>query len=92
MSAYPETLLAHMAREVTTLCHCWRLTRADGQVSGYTDHDRALTVGGTLFAPETGFSASEARDTLGLGRRYGGCRGRAVVRQHQRCRHRRRAL
>ncbi len=66
MSAYPEALLAHMAREVTTLCHCWRLRRADGQVSGYTDHDRALTVGGALFAPETGFSASEVRDTLGL--------------------------
>lgn len=50
----------------TTLCHCWRLTRRDGQVAGYTDHDVALSVAGTLFQPETGFSASEARDRLGL--------------------------
>lgn len=66
MSAYPETLLAHLEREVTTMCHCWRLTRRDGTVSGYTDHDRRLTVDAVQFSPESGFSASEARDTLGL--------------------------
>ena len=32
MSTYPETLLSHLAREVTTVCHCWRLTRKDGVV------------------------------------------------------------
>jgi len=66
MTAYPEALSAHLAREVTTLCHCWRVTRSDGAVSGYTDHDQPLTVEGTLFSPQTGFTASEARDTLGL--------------------------
>lgn len=66
MSIYPESLTSHFGREVTTVCHCWRLTRKDGSVTGYTDHDRALTVGGIVYAPETGFSASEARDTLGL--------------------------
>ncbi|HHZ09142.1 MAG TPA: DUF2163 domain-containing protein [Rhizobiales bacterium] len=59
-------MLAHLAREVTTLCHCWRLVRRDGAVGGYTDHDRPLTVGDTLYEPRSGFSASEARDTLGL--------------------------
>lgn len=57
----------HLAGTVTTLCHCWRLTRRDGQVLGFTDHDRALGFGGTVFQPETGFSASEARSSLGLG-------------------------
>ena len=66
MSSYPEGLTSHFGREVTTVCHCWRLTRKDGAVTGYTDHDRTLTVGGIAYAPETGFSASEARDTLGL--------------------------
>jgi uncharacterized phage protein (TIGR02218 family) len=59
-------MLDHFAREVTTVCHCWRLTRKDRQVTGYTDHDRPLTVDGTAFEPQSGFSASEARDTLGL--------------------------
>lgn len=66
MSAWPETLAAHLSREVTTVCHCWRLTRKDGVATGYTDHDRPLTVGAALYAPQTGLAASEARDTLGL--------------------------
>lgn len=66
MSVWPEALAAHVAREVTTVCHCWRLTRRDGHVKGYTDHDQALTIGAILYAPQTGLAASEARDTLGL--------------------------
>ena len=66
MTDYPQALLDHFGRDVTTLCHCWRLTRRDGVASGFTDHDRALSVGGTLFEPETGFGASEARETLGM--------------------------
>lgn len=66
MTVYPEALSNHLGRVVTTVCHCWRLTRMDGQVTGYTDHDRLLTVDGSGFEPETGFSASEAKDSLGL--------------------------
>lgn len=66
MSDLPETLAAHLAREATSVCHCWRVTRRDGTVTGFTDHDRPLTVAGTMFEPESGFTASEARETLGL--------------------------
>jgi uncharacterized phage protein (TIGR02218 family) len=66
MSIYPAGLTAHLAGNVTTLCYCWRLTRKDGVVSGFTDHDRGLVVDGVAFEPESGFSASEARDRLGL--------------------------
>lgn len=66
MTIYPEALAAHFAREVTTICHCWRLTRKDGEKTGYTDHDRVLVFDGTNFEPESGFSASEARESLGL--------------------------
>ena len=38
----------------------------DGYVSGFTDHDLPLDVDGTIFKPETGLTASEARDSLGL--------------------------
>ncbi|MBO6719157.1 MAG: DUF2163 domain-containing protein [Rhizobiaceae bacterium] len=61
------TFQDHLQGTVTTLCYCWRLTRRDGTVLGFTDHDRPLTVDGTLFEPETGFTASEARAALGLG-------------------------
>lgn len=66
MSPYPQALLDHFARDVTTVCTCWRLVRRDGVTIGFTDHDRPLTVEGTVFAPETGLSASEARETLGM--------------------------
>lgn len=59
-------LAAHVASGATTLCWCWRLTRADGTVQGFTDHDRDLAFDGTLFEAAAGFSASEIRDTVGL--------------------------
>ncbi len=58
---------AHLDGTATTLCHCWRLTRTDAVVLGFTDHDRTLTVDGTAFMPSSGLSASEARSTEGLG-------------------------
>lgn len=62
----PTALADHLGRPVTSVCQCWRLTRADGMVSGFTDHDRPLAFDGTTFEPETGLAASEARSSLGL--------------------------
>jgi len=66
MTIYPSALGSHLDRTVTTLCHCWRLTRRDGAVFGFTDHDARLLVDGTSCEPESGFAASEARSSLGL--------------------------
>lgn len=66
MNTYPQALLDHFALDVTSVCHCWKLTRKDGAVLGFTDHDRRLVLGGAVFEPETGLSASEARQSLGL--------------------------
>lgn len=66
MSTVPAPLAAHLQDDVTTLCHCWRIVREDGVVFGFTDHDLPLVVDGTEFEPDSGMSASEARQTLGL--------------------------
>ncbi len=66
MSKVPAALKAHLDRDITTLCHCWRLVRQDGSVFGFTDHDLPLSVDGTLYEPESGLAASEARQSLGL--------------------------
>jgi len=50
---------AHLDDGTTTLAWCWRLTRADGQVFGFTDHDKTLNFDGTDFEPDSGFTASE---------------------------------
>lgn len=66
MSAFPPAFRAHLEQECTTLCHCWRVLRRDGQVYGFTDHDRPLTVDGRIFEPESGFAQSEARASFGM--------------------------
>ena len=66
MTHYPEPLKTHLLRNCTTVCHAWRLTRRDGVVSGYTDHDLPLTVDGTLCEPGSGFTGSEAQASLGF--------------------------
>ncbi|WP_274629669.1 DUF2163 domain-containing protein [Arvimicrobium flavum] len=66
MTTYPESLRTHLARDCTTVCHAWRLTRRDGEASGYTDHDVPLAFDNTLFEPATGFTGSEAKTSLGL--------------------------
>ncbi len=61
MKTLPTGLQAHLDTGTTTLAWCWRLTRSDGQVFGFTDHDLPLTFDGTTFEPESGFTASEIR-------------------------------
>ena len=66
MRDIPAALAAHLARPATTLAHGWRLTRKDGVVLGFTDHDAPLHFAGMVFEAATGLSATEAEATLGL--------------------------
>jgi uncharacterized phage protein (TIGR02218 family) len=61
MKALPVALQAHLDDGTTTLAWCWRITRADGLVLGFTDHDRTLSFLGTSFEPDSGLIASEVR-------------------------------
>jgi uncharacterized phage protein (TIGR02218 family) len=63
-------LAAHLATGVTTLCRCWKLTRGDGVVQGFTDHDAAIALDGVSCEPESGFGATE--DTSATGFAVGG--------------------
>jgi uncharacterized phage protein (TIGR02218 family) len=59
-------LTAHLGRGITTVCRCWALTRRDGLVMGFTDHDRALMFDGIAFRPGTGMSARAVEESTGL--------------------------
>ena len=61
MKSFPQSLRTLLDSGTTTLAWCWRLTRNDGTVFGFTDHDRPLTFDGTTYQPESGFTASEIR-------------------------------
>jgi uncharacterized phage protein (TIGR02218 family) len=67
MKSLSAELQAHLDSGATTLCWCWRLTRRDGIVLGFTDHDRDLVFDGTTFEAAAGFSASEIKEAVGLG-------------------------
>ena len=65
MRALDPAFAAHIAAGATTLATCWRLTRADGPVLGFTDHDAPLAFDGTDFVPVAGFDAGEVAAKLG---------------------------
>lgn len=66
MRDIPAGLKTHLDQTSTTLCHAWRLTRSDGLVMGFTEHDRTLSFDGTVFSAATGFRGSEVETGLGL--------------------------
>jgi len=61
-----ESLKAHVKSGVTTLARCWALTRRDGVVLGFTDHDRDITFGGITFRADSGLTACALQQTTGL--------------------------
>lgn len=66
MKEIDPDLAAHLAGGATTLCQCWRVTRRDGTVLGFTEHDEDLVFAGTRFLAASGFSATQAEAEAGL--------------------------
>lgn len=58
MKAASTALAAHIAGETTTLATCWKVSRKDGLVLGFTDHDQDLTVESVLYQASTGYTRS----------------------------------
>lgn len=67
MRAVEAALAARIESGAARLCHAWVLTRADGVALGFTDHDRDLTVAGTVCRASSGWTAGAAEDEAGFG-------------------------
>lgn len=61
----PPALQAKLDAGATTLAWAWIVTRRDGAVFGFTDHDAPLEVAGAVCAPDSGFVAGELRGEAG---------------------------
>lgn len=61
-----EEFQAHLDGGHTTLAHAWAITRADGEVHGFTDHDKALSFDGITFRPDTGMTGLALQRATGL--------------------------
>lgn len=61
------SMKTHLSQEVTTLATCWKLTRRDGTVMGFTDHDRDITVGVVTYLAASGFTPTAVASASVLG-------------------------
>ncbi len=66
MRILPAGLAGHLSQDTTTLCSCWRITKANGGALGFTDHDRTVSFDGTAFEAQSGYTGSEIESSLGL--------------------------
>ena len=66
MTAVPPALQDKLDTGVTTLCRCWRISRRDGVVAGFTDHDEDIVLDRVACRAGTGLMASEATAQFGL--------------------------
>jgi hypothetical protein len=53
----------HIESGATTLATCWKITRADAAVFGFTDHDQVLSFAGTDYLPM--LDGSEVAERMG---------------------------
>lgn len=61
------SLAQHLQSSATTVARAWVVTRRDGAVLGFTDHDCDLAFDGIVFRARTGMTARALEQTTGLG-------------------------
>lgn len=66
MRFVPENMRAALESGATTHCRCWAVTRTDGVVLGFTDHDRPVSFDGISFEASTGLNAEALESSNGL--------------------------
>ena len=66
MKTLSNELSAHLAGEVTTLAQCWKLTRRDGTLLGFTDHDADITYDSQLYQAASGLTPSAVESQASL--------------------------
>lgn len=66
MKSAPIALTTHMQSSATELAMCWKITRNDNAVFGFTNHDQNIPIGGTDYVATNGFSPSSVETKEGL--------------------------
>lgn len=66
MKPISPQLANHMNSEVTTLATCWKLTRSDDVVLGFTSHDRDIIFAQIIYKANSGFVPTSIASTCEL--------------------------
>lgn len=56
MKTTTTALANHLASNATTMAVCWRVTRVDGQVFGFTSHDADVSIDGVTYVATRGIN------------------------------------
>ena len=59
MKGLSVALKAHYALPERTIATYWKVTRTDGEIFGFTNHDQAAVISGVTYEAMSGFNASE---------------------------------
>jgi uncharacterized phage protein (TIGR02218 family) len=66
MRSASSALAAHVTRRFTTLARLWKVTREDGRIYGFTDHDEDIIYAGLRYRADLGISASNIQQGSNL--------------------------
>ncbi|MFO0389898.1 MAG: DUF2163 domain-containing protein [Alphaproteobacteria bacterium] len=66
MKNVSTALKNHISGEVTTLATCWKLTRRDTVILGFTSHDRDIVFESITYKASTGFTPSSIQSSSAL--------------------------
>lgn len=59
MKPLSTELQTHLQGEVLTLAHCWKITRRDATVLGFTSHDQDIVYDSVTYYSSPGFTPSD---------------------------------
>lgn len=66
MRSASTALKAHLAQAYQTIATCYKVTRRDAAVYGFTDHDRDLVIDSLTYAASTGYNPSAVQSGSAL--------------------------
>jgi uncharacterized phage protein (TIGR02218 family) len=61
-----NNLKTHIQRNVTSVCTCWKVTRTDGLVFAYTDHDEDVSFDALTYKAATGYNRTAVASAEGF--------------------------
>ncbi len=66
MKNITQIMQTHLNGEVLTIANCWKITRRDGVVLGFTDHDQPLTIDALTYDAKSGFTPTAIINSASL--------------------------
>jgi uncharacterized phage protein (TIGR02218 family) len=66
MKTVAPAFQTHLEQEVTYLATCWKVTRTDGVIFGFTDHDEDIVYGGVTYESSAGYTPTSIQTSNNL--------------------------